>query len=147
MKKALILGLALCALAFGQMGGSGVQNGNPASLTFTIANGASLSAGVDMKGCTPARILINPAGTGSAAWTTANLTFQGSEDGSVYGNVHDEFGTEVGVTVPTGADAAMKMIVVSPSAWWSWRYLKVRSGTSASAVNQGAARTIKVICR
>lgn len=117
------------------------------SRDFTIANGASLSDAVDMRSCTPMRILVNPAGAGSAAWTTANLTFQGSEDGTVYGNVHDEFGTEASVTVPTGADAAMKMIVVSPASWWSWRWLKIRSGTAASAVNQGAARTIKVICR
>lgn len=115
--------------------------------SFTIANGASVSGAVDMQACTAARILINPTGASSAAWTAANLTFLGSEDGVVYGNVHDEFGTEATVVVPTGADAAMKMIVVTPASWWSWRWLKIRSGTSSSAVNQLAARTIKVICR
>lgn len=118
--------------------------------TFTIASGASLSDAVDMKSCTPARIILNSAGASSGAWTTANLTFKSSEDGSVFGKLTDEFGAEVTVVVDSTAAAAGQVtIVLSPAAWWVPRYLQIRSGTSGTPVTQTrtGGTTIKVVCR
>jgi hypothetical protein len=115
--------------------------------SFTIANGQSLSGAVDMQGCTPMRIIVNPTASGTG-WTTADLTFQHSDDGVVYGNMRDEYKVEVTVGVSTdAASAASPIQLSSPAFLWSLRWLKIRSGTAGSAVNQAAARTIRVICR
>lgn len=134
MKRLIVLCLLFCGLAFSQ------------TVTFTIAESASLSGAVDFKACTMARIIMNPDASGTG-WTTANLTFQHSADGVTYGNVYDQFGNEVTVTVPTAASSAAVTIILSPGDWWNVRYVKIRSGTSGTAVNQAAARTIKVVCR
>lgn len=72
-----------------------------------------------------------------AAWTTANITFLGSLDGVTYCTVKDSGGTEVAVTT-----AASTSHVLNPETFGGFRYLKVRSGTAASPVNQGAERVV-----
>ena len=104
-------------------------------LTFTIANGASLSGAVDLRGLTPVRIIM------PSAWTTANLTFNVSYDGVNFTNLYDELGTEKTVTA-----AASYSIYLAPADWVGYKQLKIRSGTSGTAVNQGGARTILVVC-
>lgn len=108
--------------------------------TYTIANNESLSGAIDL-GLTSAKqrvlAIIMPA-----AWTAANLTFQGSLDDVTYTNVYDDAGNEVTVTA-----AAARYIVLDNDLsknLTGFRFMKVRSGTSGSAVNQGAARTIVV---
>lgn len=102
--------------------------------TFTIAGGASLSDAIDMQSCTSMRMMISPP------WATANLTFQNSDDnGDTYGNLYDESGNEVTITVPAASATLPITIRMSAGDWWSWRYLKIRSGTSGTAVNQGTA--------
>lgn len=107
-----------------------------ASSTAVIANGASLSGAAHIggpgQGSSLLRIVL------PAAWTAANLTFQTSD--SATGTFQDYYaadGTEVTVTA-----AASRDIGIAPIDFAGVAYVKVRSGTSAAAVNQGAARTI-----
>ncbi len=104
--------------------------------TVTIANGASLSNEVDLE--TKTLIAIDMP----ASWTAANLTLQASVDNSTWDNVFDSLGTEVTITA-----AASRFILLNPADFVSVRYLKVRSGTSGTPVNQGGARTITLIVR
>jgi hypothetical protein len=106
------------------------------SLTATIANGASLSGAVSLEGATPLAIVM------PSAWTAANLTFQASEDESTYNDMYDYAGTEVTVTA-----AASRHIWLSPNEWVGAKSIKVRSGTTGTPVNQGAARTITILAR
>ncbi|RZN10279.1 hypothetical protein CWO91_13890 [Bradyrhizobium genosp. SA-3] len=71
-----------------------------------------------------------------SAWTAATLTLQVSTDGVTYRDLWDESGE---VTYQAGANRAIHL---SSFGWWTIRYLKIRSGTSAAPVNQGADRTI-----
>lgn len=101
----------------------------------TIANGGSLSAAVDMGRNELVRIDL------PSAWTAAALTFQVSVDGTTFTNLYisgSEFSkTEAAASRGVGIDYsdAVKM----------HRYIKVRSGTAASAVNQEAARTLRLV--
>ncbi len=110
--------------------------GIPTTTTATIANGQSLSGAVNLSGFTLIGIDM------PASWTTANLTLQASIDNSTWDNVFDSLGTEVTITA-----AASRFILLNPADFVSVRYLKVRSGTSGTPVNQGGARTITLIVR
>jgi hypothetical protein len=77
-----------------------------------------------------------------ADWTAADLTFQASVDNSTYWNVYDADDAEV--TVQAAED---RHIILDPADFAGCPYLKVRSGTSGAAVNQGAARTIQLVLR
>jgi hypothetical protein len=110
--------------------------GIPTTTTATIANGASLSGAVNLSGWTLIGIDM------PASWTAANLTLQASVDNSTWDNVFDSLGTEVTITA-----AASRFILLNPADFVSVRYLKVRSGTSGTPVNQGGARTITLIVR
>lgn len=99
----------------------------------TIASGASLSDGINLSGHVLTGIYM------PAAWTAAAITFQASDDNSTWYNVYFE-GAEVSITV-----AASQYIVLDPQKYLGIRHLKVRSGTSAAGVNQGADRTVKLI--
>ena len=103
-----------------------------------IANGAALSAAV----CLGDKILC--AIQMPAAWTAADLTFQVSYDkGVTWTDLHDDGGTEVKISSP----AAGEVRLLDPSGFASCMFLKVRSGVSATPVNQGAARTITLVTR
>lgn len=103
--------------------------------TATIANNASLSGAVDM-GTNRLFAIVMPS-----SWTTANLTFQVSADGANYYDLYDDAGTEVTFTA-----AASRVIQnTNPGRWLGFRFLKIRSGTTGTAVNQGGARTITII--
>ena len=131
------LALFLCLIslcAFGQT-----------TITATIADNQSLSASVQLGGtgasnvCTPAAIII------PSTWVTATtMTFQASLDGSTWYELHDEYGTAVSITV-----SASKYIRLNPSDWWGVPFLKLRSGTSGSAVQQteDAGVAIKILCK
>jgi hypothetical protein len=101
-----------------------------------IANGASLSGAVALGAGAPVAIAT------PAAWTAANLTFQGSVDGTTFLNLYDDAGTEVTVTA-----AVDRYIALSASLFAGCRFLKIRSGTAGTPVNQGAARTLTVVTR
>lgn len=103
-------------------------------VSVTIANGTSLSDAIEFGGDALVEIVM------PAAWTAAGLTFQVSHDGVTYQNLYDAAGTEVQISV-----AASRNVRLSPTDWIGVPYLKVRSGTSGTPVNQGAARTIQII--
>jgi len=103
--------------------------------SVTISSGTSLSPAVDL-GPNRTFAVIMPA-----SWTSANLTFQGSADGINYANVYDDTGTEVTVT----AAASQYIVVSSPAKLLGIRWIKVRSGTNASPVNQGADRVVTIV--
>jgi hypothetical protein len=104
--------------------------------TATIANGESLSGAVELQGFKFFSIVM------PAAWTTANLTFQGSDDGVTFQDIYMN-GAEVVETVIAGKTYAIDQNILALAAI---PYLKIRSGTSASAVAQAAQRSIKVVC-
>ncbi len=93
----------------------------------TIANGAALGASFIGDG----RLVAIQM---PAAWTAANLTFQGSMDGVTYADMYDATGTEVTVV----AAASTYILLADLKAAW----IKVRSGTTGTPVNQGADRVI-----
>jgi hypothetical protein len=128
MKK-LIVCVLLCALS--AFAASPVEYS-----TTTIANGASLSSAVNIGSKTVLGVVM------PAAWTTANLTFQVSYDGTNYANLYDKDGTEYTVTA-----AASRHIYVEPAQWVGVKYIKVRSGTSGTPVNQGADRSVVLVVR
>lgn len=103
--------------------------------TATINAGASLSQAID---------LVDTRLFGfqmPSAWTTAAMTFQVSADGVTYNDLYDDTATETNLTV-----SASKFIVLSnPQRFLGIRYLKVRSGTTGSAVNQSAQADIKLV--
>lgn len=104
------------------------------SPTATIANGASLSGVVGLGAEVSIAVIIMPA-----AWTAADLTFQGSIDGTTFYDVYNDAGDEY--LIPT---AASRIIILNVPL--SFFYAKIRSGTTGSPVTQAAARTITLIC-
>lgn len=104
----------------------------------TIANGASLSAAIELGVVGAALVGIEMP----AAWTAANLTFQASVDGTNFNNLYDKDGNEVTVTASTS-----RYIGLIPSLFAGFRAMKIRSGTSGAAVNQGGDRILKIVTR
>lgn len=103
--------------------------------SVTIASGASLSSAVRIDTGSVLVALQTPA-----SWTAADLTLQGSVDGVTYNNLYDSTGSEYSI-----AGAASRFIhVADPVLLMGLHYLKVRSGTSGTPVNQGADRIIKL---
>ncbi len=107
----------------------------------TIAAGSSLSSSARVDEGTVVAIVM------PSAWDAANITFQASQDGTNWLNVHNEAGDEVTATAAAGryivlmADAADQVVLSS------MRYLRLRSGTSALPVNQTAERVITLVIR
>jgi hypothetical protein len=142
---AFVASLALVAGAFAQTTtdstGPGLLSPNGTvtepfrKVNATIANGESLSGALDLGAARLVAIAM------PASWTAAGLTFQCSSDNSTFYNAYDETGLEVTWT----AAASTYIQALYPTRWLGCRYLKVRSGTSGSAVAQGAARTLVVV--
>ncbi|RUM43099.1 MAG: hypothetical protein DSY80_06160 [Desulfocapsa sp.] len=102
-------------------------------MTILVTISGSMSDVIDCTlGKYPGRITM------PSAWTTANLTYQVSNDKSVFVDLHDESG-EVVTTV-----SASKSIVLDPDVFRSIRWLKIRSGTSATPVTQAATRVLEL---
>ena len=106
-------------------------------LTATIANGASLSDAVDCGEGSLVGIVM------PAAWTAAGLHIAGSVDGTNYYPLFDTAANEIGITTAV----ASYMYAFDPGLAQPPRYIKIRSGTAGTPVNQGAARTLYVIAR
>lgn len=96
------------------------------SQTVTIANGQSLSGAISLGGGLLAAVAM-PSG-----WTAAALSFQASDDGDTYRDVHNDDGAEY--TVIT---AASRHVAIDPSKFSGAQWIKVRSGTAGTPVNQG----------
>lgn len=128
--RVLICAALMGALAFAQV------PRYPRTVSLTIAAGGSLSAGVDLKGCTLARMELPTI-------TSAAITFAVSEDGGTYKELYDFYGSAVAYPASTGG----VIVALSPGDWFGLKFLKVRSGTSASAVTQAGGAVIKFTCK
>ena len=105
-------------------------------LTATIASSASLSSSADLGGTTLSGYVM------PATWNTADITFQGSIDGTNFLDMYDEFGNEISHPV-----AASRFVALNPVDFASIRYLKIRSGTASTPANQAAERIITLVTR
>lgn len=106
----------------------------PASFSVMIPSGQSLSNSVNLGGRSLGAIIM------PAAWDAASMTFQASLDGVTWFNLLDDSAAEVTLTV-----AANDFLRLTLSDWLALRYLKLRSGTSGSPVNQSADRIISLV--
>jgi len=114
--------------------------------TFTqsavIASGEALSGVVSTRGEYDPPATFQVIGLQfPSSWTAADVSFSVSADGSTFvplfwnGNEY-----VVGAAASTG-------VSLEPSALAGWPFVKVRSGTSGSPVNQAAERTVLVVTR
>lgn len=106
--------------------------------SVTIADGASLSNAFDL---TPTNRLVGvelPSG-----WTTQSITFQVSLDGTTYVSAYDADGNEI--VIPSAvASRFYGLSAAQQVALYGARYVKVRSGTTASPQNQAGGDVIKL---
>lgn len=111
--------------------------------TVTIASGASLSDAADLGDNYLVGILM------PSAWTAAELTFQGSLDNSTFTNLYwdDVDNTTTGYEVVTTTAAASRLITLDWRKFAAFRYVKVRSGTAGTPVNQAADRVLTLVVR
>jgi hypothetical protein len=107
----------------------------PTVQTATIANAASLSDAVDVGEGVVVGFLV-------PTFTSAALTFQGSDDGITFKDLKDAAAAEVTIVASVG-----DVFFAAPAALNSAAFIKVRSGTSAAPVAQGAQRLIKVVIK
>lgn len=111
-----------------------------ATVNATIANGTSESGTVDLFG-TSILGFIAPA-----AWTAAALNIETSVDGTnwVTAGLFDSAGAAVSSWSSITAGAGYS---VDPVAMLAWRYIRLRSGTTGTPVNQGADRVFTIVTR
>jgi len=103
-------------------------------VSFTIPAGQFLSQGVDCTEGYFARIQM------PAQWTSANLSFQISDDGITYYDLVDKTGMEALLPIVPGTAAMIRMEPWSSAiGWW-----KLRSGPARTPTVQQAARTFKI---
>ena len=114
---------------------------NPVAREVVIASAASLSGTVQLQGGRFQLVAIQMP----AAWTAASLTFAVSFDGTTFVPLHWA-GAEYTILAAGGAAASLG-VSLEPSAFAGWPFVRVRSGTAATAVNQGAERTLQVLTR
>lgn len=102
--------------------------------TITIPNGQSQSAAIDLDGYGALRLHM------SAAWTAAAVTVLHAPTlGGTYSPFYDDNGE---YQVPN-ADQG-RCCWLDPSKWLGLRFVKLRSGTNALAVNQAADRVLSL---
>ena len=104
---------------------------NLTPVAVTISNGTALSAAVALGDGTLCGIAM-PAG-----WDAAGLSFQVSVDGGTTWLEMQSSSAAISYTAAAG-----QYIAVDPAIWRGVNHVKVRSGTLASPVNQGADRNL-----
>jgi hypothetical protein len=104
------------------------------SESAVILSGASLSGAIQLIGRIPAGLYM------PATWTAAVVTFSVSLDGVTYYKANNSSG-EVSRTV-----VASDYMALDPADFYGINFIKIRSGTAASAVAQGADRTLILMC-
>lgn len=102
------------------------------TISVTIANGESLSSAAYI-GHGKLVAVVMPD-----AWTAAGLTFRGSPDGETFRDIYDASGAETAYAVAAAHHVSVDKYEGAP-------WMKLRSGTGGSPVNQGAARTLVLI--
>jgi len=107
-------------------------------IPVTIPNGASLSNAAlvgDYRICG----LLFPA-----VWAAAGVSWQASfDDGATYSNVMGDTGTEVQYPA---AGAAGAYLSLDSTKFVGLTNVKLRSGTAATPVNQGANCVVYIVC-
>lgn len=116
--------------------------GSPKVYTVTIAKDASQSDMITVDGQINGFAIEMPT-----AWTTAGITFLGahSPTGTFYKIVGDT-GTELSLAAATSEIIAIDT-ATKVQALRAFKYIKIRSGTADSPVNQAAARTLYLITK
>lgn len=100
----------------------------------TIVNGQSVSTVLDITD----RVILALELPGT--WTAANITLLASQTaGGTFLPVKNQDGTDLVIVA-----AALQVNVISALLTQGLRYVKLRSGTAAVPVNQGADRVINV---
>ncbi|MCK9327078.1 MAG: hypothetical protein M0P69_16415, partial [Bacteroidales bacterium] len=105
------------------------------SMDFVIENGESLSESVEVSLFKALGIAI------PSTWDTAGVTFQVGGGGNDFVNLYKADGSGE-YTLTAGAGTA---IPLDPDILGPWRFLKLRSGTAASAVAQSGIEAKKEI--
>ncbi len=100
-----------------------------------ITSGGALSGSVHLHNQRLFAILM------PAQWDAANLTFQGSVDGTNFSEVYDDNGNEVTVQ----AAAGRFVVLSSPLMFLGLQRIIIRSGTVGVPVNQTADRLLTLI--
>ena len=90
------------------------------------------SDAIDCAGATLSSILM-----ATSAWTNASMTFLGSIDGSNFYDIYGSTGNEIAYTT-----TASRLMTFDPAFWLGMRWIKIRSGTTATPVAQAAERTL-----
>jgi hypothetical protein len=108
-----------------------------------IANGAAVSSAVNIAGGTLVAIQL------PAAWTAADLTFEGSFDGTTFAPVFDDANAEVKVAAATVAAQVGRILVSAGilSKLAALPMFRIVSGVAGTQVNQGAQRDFVVITK
>ena len=108
--------------------------------TLTIPAAASVSEAMPL-GTRSLLGFVTPA-----AWTTAQLTLEVSLNGITWFNAFDSFAAQVGVytNIPVATPTAYS---IDNAALLPWLWVRLRSGTSATPVNQAANRVFQVVTR
>jgi len=108
--------------------------------TATIADDGNLSAAVEIPYGYRLAAIVMPS-----TWDTATLTFTVSTTaGGTYTQLYYD-----GNVYTLSEAAASRNITVNPVALYPWRYIKIQSGTVASAVSQttGTTRVFTLVLR
>lgn len=104
--------------------------------TLTIADEGTVSTAAEIGW------FINASIAMVTTWTSAAITFQGSNDGVTFYNIYDSTGTEVTIPAATHASRAYEL----PAAVMNFRFIKIRSGTTASPVTQSSGPYTITVC-
>jgi hypothetical protein len=108
----------------------------PILFPVVIASGAALSGAIAIGPYTLVGIQM------PAAWVAAGLSFQVSQDGGTTFRELQSTTSPVAITAAAG-----QFIAIDPATWLGITYLKVRSGTSGSPVNQTNGAAITLVTR
>lgn len=120
------------------IGGMSLLGNGRLSGAVTVANGASLSGAIDLGSASLAGILM------PASWTAAGLSFAVSTGlAGTYVPLWNASGSEY--IVPSASAVASQFIALPLSDFLGFQFLKVRSGTAGSPVNQGGDRILTLI--
>lgn len=105
-------------------------------LSATILSGQSLSDDINLGGRIPVGLVM------PAAWTAASITFQASlDDGATWHDVYAIDETELTIS----SVVVDSFLALDSANFLGVTYLRLRSGTTATPVNQGADRAITVL--
>ena len=115
--------------------GISVESAPPGVTNAQILNGQSLTAAIDLDDKRLHRIHFN-------GWSAAAVSFLVSTDGINFVDLYDKAGNEVTIPSLILATNATRAVLVDPVFFLGARYLKIRSGTSAAPVAQGAQRAL-----